>query len=529
MTDFDVISYITNDSGKLVPQRCLRNILEKHGYLSYLLSRYDDNTTDSLREIIYRMINHIEVIPHCKVCGAPVVFDVGNMQYPQYCSAKCRNTSSDVLEKNRAAVSASMKTAYKERGEKIKEKRAKTLSAKYSTQCSSSPFSTDEVKSKIKNTLIDRYGVDNIMKLHKYHTASIETIRNNSVELWKSRGLDIEYTDHNTVIVHNCCKEHGDVEIDVKVFNNRTHDNRYLTSTLCPLCRPNYDFSGPETVIKNMLDELHIKYVANDRKTIKPLELDFYIPDKNIAIEFNGIYFHSDGSGKDKYYHKNKTEKCAEKGVQLIHIWEDDWIMKKDLILDMLKIKLGVYKHKLMARKCKVREISSKTYSEFASKYHLQGSVPSAYKYGLFYDDELVSIMSFGKLRKSLGSKHKEGVYELYRYCVKSGYIISGGASKLFHYAKTHIPNVKEIITYAKRDWSNGNLYKSLGFEFDGFTDPGYFWTNGKGEKLTRYSTRKDLIAKTEDEKKLTETQIMRNRGYYKCYDSGNLKFHYTI
>lgn len=203
--------------------------------------------------------------------------------------------------------------------------------------------------------------------------------------------------------------------------------------------------------------------------------------------------------------------------------------MNKDLILDMLKIKLGVYKHKLMARKCNVREISSKTYSEFASKYHLQGSVPSAYKYGLFYDDELVSIMSFGKLRKSLGSKHKDGVYELYRYCVKSGYIISGGASKLFQYAKTHIPNAKEIITYAKRDWSNGNLYKSLGFEFDGFTDPGYFWTNGKGEKLTRYSTRKDLIAKTEDEKKLTETQIMRNRGYYKCYDSGNLKFHYTI
>lgn len=73
-------------------------------------------------------------------------------------------------------------------------------------------------------------------------------------------------------------------------------------------------------------------------------------------------------------------------------------------------------------------------------------------------------------------------------------------------------------------------IYTSLlGFEFDGFTDPGYFWTNGKGEKLTRYSTRKDLIAKTEDEKKLTETQIMRNKGYYKCYDSGNLKFHYTI
>ena len=525
----EILKYITNDSGKLIPQRCTKQVLEKRGYLNYLLLKYSDNTTDSLREIIYRFYNHIDKAPVCATCGTPVIFDVGNNQYPTYCSAKCRNTSSEVLDKNKAAVSESLKKAYEERGDEIKSRRAKTLSDKYDETCSSSPFSSKEVQENARETMISKYGVDNIMKLHKYHAASIKTIRKKSVDLWKARGLDIEYTDNNTVIVHDCCETHGDIEMDVKMFNNRTHDNRYLTSTLCPLCRPNYDFSGPELVIRNLLDNLGIRYIANDRTLIKPLEVDFYIPDKKIAIEFNGIYFHSEDSGKSKDYHKNKTESCAVKGVQLIHIWENDWICKQDLITDMLKIKLGMYEHKVMARKCTVKEISAKDYAGFVNRYHLQGNVPSSYKFGLFYDNELISVMGFGRLRKSLGSKHKDGVYELYRYCVKSGYIVSGGASKLFSHAITHIPDAKEIITYAKRDWSDGNLYKSLGFEFIGYTDPGYFWTNNKGDVLSRYATRKDLIAKTEEEKTLSESQIMKARGYFRCYDSGNLKFIYKV
>lgn len=522
--DSEILSYITRTDGTLIPQRCTRNILNKRGYLGYLQYRYCDNTTGSIKEVLYRLVHHINTIPVCKNCGKPVIFDAGNMMYPQYCSAKCRNTSPEVLSKNSAAVSIALRTAYNEHGDDIKQKRANTLHTAYN--CStSSPFSSDTVRAQAKNTVLEKYGVDNVMKLPEYRAYSVNGMRNKSVELWKSRGLNIEYTDHDTVIIHNCCQIHPDIEMDIKMFNNRTHDKRYQTSILCPVCRPNYDFSGPEKILKDFFDSYGIHYIINDRKTIAPLELDFYFPDNKFAIEFNGIFFHSEESGKDKNYHKNKSELCDARGIQLIHIWENDWINNRELILDMLRIKFGIFSKKIMARKCTVSAVSPDDYRKFISQYHLQGYVPASYRYGLYYNGELVSVMSFGKLRKVLGSVNKTGIYELYRYCVKSGYIISGGASKLFKYAVNDMPGVKGIMTYAKRDWSTGNLYKKLGFNFIGYTEPNYIWVDSHGNCVSRYASRKDKIVKTPAEKLMTETAIMESRGYYKCYDSGNLKF----
>lgn len=525
--DNEIISYITKEDGALVPQRCTRNVLDKRGYSEYLFSRYDDNSTDSLKEILYRIVHHIDKAPVCKKCSGPVIFDTGNMMYPQYCSAKCRNTDPDVISKNSAAVSKALHSIYEEHGNEIKFKRASTLEKKYGVPECSSPFSIDIVKDKAKLTVFEKYGVDNVMKLPQYRGYSAEALRKKSVELWKSRGLDIDYTGYDTVVVHNGCAKHPDIEMDVKMFNNRTHTNRYLTSTLCPICRPNYDFSGPERILKDFFDTLSVKYMMNDRSVIPPLELDFYFPEKNLAIEFNGIYFHSTESGKNKNYHKNKSELCRVKGIQLIHIWENDWINNSGLILDMLRVKFGVFSKKLMARKCVVSEISSKDYKEFTEKYHLQGYIPASRRYGLYHDGELVSVMSFGKLRKALGSVSKDDVYELYRYCVKSGYIISGGGSKLFKHALSDMKDAVEILTYAKRDWSDGRFYYKLGFEFIGYTEPNYIWVNNCGNCISRYASRKDKIIKSEEDLEKTESEIMESRGYHKCYDSGNLKFIY--
>ena len=139
--------------------------------------------------------------------------------------------------------------------------------------------------------------------------------------------------------------------------------------------------------------------------------------------------------------------------------------------------------------------------------------------------------MTFGNLRKALGAKKNEKVCELYRFCNKIDVSVQGGASKLFDYAKKvlSLDGFEKIITYAKRDWSNGNLYKNLGFEFDGYTVPGYFWTNTRGQRLSRFACRKSEIAKTDEEKNMTEVEIMHSRGFFRCYDSGNLKFHYYI
>ena len=197
----------------------------------------------------------------------------------------------------------------------------------------------------------------------------------------------------------------------------------------------------------------------------------------------------------------------------------------------MLKNKLGKSKNIIYARQCKVYEITNKESSAFLKENHLQGNVNSKYRYGLFYNDELVSVMTFGNIRKPLGAKPDKNYCELYRYCAKQDYRIIGGASKLFKYAVSVLKkeHYSYIISYAKRDWSNGNLYKQLGFTFEGYTVPGYFWTNKFGVTFNRFKFRKSEIAKTEEEKQMTEEEIMTSRGYYRCYDSGNLKFKYAI
>ena len=518
--DKEIISYVTNNTDMLVPQRCSKNVIQNHGWISYLEQRYNDFTSnDIIKESIYRLVHNIDVCPKC-YCGNKITFK--NNSYSKYCSAKCRNNDPGILIKNKTSVSLSMHKIYNERGDEIKDKRKETLHKKYNAK-TSSPFSSNSIYAKAKETIKKRYEVDNILQLDKNKVERIRSQRKKSVELWKSRGLNIQYTDNDTVIIKNCCKIHGDIEMDINTFNNRTKQERMLVSEICTKCNPLNFNSGPEILLKKLLDEWNIKYESNTRKVIAPLELDFYLPDFKIAIEFNGLYYHTN---KPKMYHLNKTEKCDQLGIQLIHIWENDWINNKDLIISMLKNRLHVNQNKIYARKCIVKELDSKTSKEFINKNHLQGNINSSYKFGLFYKDELVEVMTFGKSRRILGTNEGDETYELYRLCSKAGYNVIGGADKLFKYACRILKatNAKTIVTYAKRDWSKGDVYYKLGFKFIGYTAPGYFWANSKGETLKRYKTQRHMLDGSG-----TETQIMNSRSYFKCYDTGNLKFKYNL
>lgn len=526
----DIIDYtFSEENQKFISGRCAKSILEKRNWYDYLINKYNDNSTNSLIETLYRIKHGIDEIPKCKICGKPVKFT--NNAYPNYCSAKCRNNDPEVIAKNKAGVSKALKNVYIERGEDVKKKRANTLEKKYGTSGTSSPFSFKDVQDKVKSTIFENYGVDNIMRLPQYHVNAKEIGRKQSVELWKQRGLDIEYTDHDTIIIKNGCKIHGDIELDIHTFNNRTKPDRMQVSEICPECNPlNYN-SGKEIIMMKFFDELGIKYIINDRKIIKPLELDFYFPDYNIAIEINGIYFHGELSSKSLDYHKHKSELCEKQGIQLIHIWEDDLIEHKNIIFSMLRNKFKKSPRKIGARECEIKEVSSKDSVKFLNENHLQGAINAKYKFGLYYNNELVSLMTFGNLRKALGAKIDKTTCELYRFCNKLDTNVQGAASKLFKYAKEILSaaGFTKIITYAKRDWSNGNLYENLGFTFDGYTVPGYFWTNTHGQRFNRFACRKSEIAKTEEEKSMTEVEIMHSRGYFRCYDSGNLKFHCCI
>lgn len=517
---------VYDSSDKIIPARTRISYLKNHNWYNYLLQRYTDNSTDKISEIIYRIKNNIDELPVCKECGNPLKYN--GVGYPVFCSRKCSNNNTEVKAKNASSVSVSLKSSYKTRGDEIKIKRLHTLQEKYSSVINcSSPFGYKEVQENIKSTVNEKYGVDNVFCLKEMRSDK-EIFRNKSIELWRSRGYDIEYTPNDTVIVHNACSIHGDIEFDLSMFNNRTKPERIHSSVICPICNKKHNVSGYEMALKDILTNWHIEFIEHDRKTISPLELDFYIPDKHVAIEINGLHYH-DEDFVPKDYHMNKTKLCEEANIQLIHIWEDDWLYRNDIVLSMLRNKLSLIDNKISARECIIKTVTSEESRRFLSDNHLQGAVNSSYRYGLYYNDELVSLMTFGRTRRSLGAGKDDRVCELYRFANKLNTIVRGGASRLFSYAKEQLKkDFDTIITYAKRDHSDGNLYKVLGFEHVGMTSPGYCWHKG-GKRIHRFKFRKSEIIRNDEENNMTEVQIMHSRGYRRCYDSGNYLFKIKI
>lgn len=311
------------------------------------------------------------------------------------------------------------------------------------------------------------------------------------------------------------------------------HTNRLIDSTCQHLEKTDsidlevYDELYDE--LKSLIDEDSIK--IHDKTVLKNLnqELDFYIPEKNLAVEVDGTYWHSQKL-KDPKYHQNKSLECLNAGVRLIHIFEYEWIQDetREKIKQLLRNALSSNIKTVYARKCYIKEIDTDIEKEFLNSYHLQGYASSSIKYGLYsqQDDELLSIMTFGASRFN-----NQYQYELIRYCNKPEIRVIGGAEKLFkRFIKDHNP--EQIISYCSLSKFSGGVYSRLGFNrADRFiTEPNYVWVpcNFSNDKtvLTRYQTQ---IKKLKDQGLEiyghTEDEIMQNRGYFKIYDSGNMRF----
>ena len=238
------------------------------------------------------------------------------------------------------------------------------------------------------------------------------------------------------------------------------------------------------------------------------------MPDFKLAIEYNGYYWHSK---KDKNYHLNKTELCNEKGIQLLHIFDfDDLDIWKSIISNKLGLNTKIY-----ARKCIIKELEYKEVKDFLNTNHLQGTCPSKINLGLFYNGELVEVMTFGKPRFN-----KKYDYELLRLCTKKYSNVIGGASKLLKYFKEKYNG--SIISYANRRFSNGNIYKQLGFKELKKTEPNYWYVN-EDEILSRYQCQKHKLKNILEDFKpeLSESENMTNNGYFRIYDCGNIVYEF--
>ena len=236
--------------------------------------------------------------------------------------------------------------------------------------------------------------------------------------------------------------------------------------------------------------------------------------DLGIAFEFNGMYWHQENK-VGKYYHQIKTDAVNNYEYQLIHINEDLWVNKQNIVKSRIRSLLNV-SDRVYARKCEVRQISYP--KEFLNTNHLQGAgSPSSFNYGLFLNNEMVAVMTFSTPRFS-----KEYDYELVRYCSILDISVLGGASKLLKAFK--IDHKGSIVSYSDRSWSKGDLYNKLGFKYSHTSEPNYrYYKHSKS--LSRYECQKHLLkTKFPDSYKdeLTEKEIMELERYYPVYDSGN-------
>lgn len=508
------------------------------------------------KEQIWLFLNNQTQKPTCKNpdCSSHVKFK-GTIErgYSKFCSLKCANESGEAEKKRREVINEKygsdnlMGTEYfMERTRETKkrkygdenfnniEKAKKTKEKKYGSE-------TYNNLEKAKETNKQKYGVENVFGSERIKERSKQTnvfklgvehpSRSDAVKSKKKKKYIQKLKQKFPFIinVHNnifeCrCEKCGDVYEIPRILLNERYREEY---ELCTKCNPigQTPKSKHENEIYDFVDSLGVVAEQNNRDVLNGKELDIYIPEHGLAIEMNGLYWHNEKMINNSY-HLNKTNECAGKNIHLIHIFEDEWVHKPEIVKSIIKNKLGKTENKIYGRKCNVHEINTKTAREFCENNHLQGYVGSSIKLGLFYEDELVSVMTFGKNRLGIGNKG-ETYFELSRFCNKINYNIVGGANKLFKYfIKRYNPD--KVISYADKRYSLGKLYENLGFNHIHDSKPNYFYVI-RGERKHRFNFRKDKLIREGYDKNKSGHEIMLDRGIYRIYDCGHKKYRWNF
>lgn len=355
----------------------------------------------------------------------------------------------------------------------------------------------------------------------------LKNTKNRTYTYEKFEELANERHDHKYKYLHDyvntttkvkiICPKHGVFEM--------TPAN-HLQGQGCPTC--GLVFTNPEKeiieLIKSILGQ-ETEVLIHSRQIINPFELDIFIPSINLAIEYNGLIWHSEKFSEDyKIKHLRKLNICNEKGIRLIQIFEDEWIYKKEIVVSRIKSILGKYDNVIYARKCEIKNVDYDVAAKFLNENHLQGFCHSKIQYGLYYNNELISVMTFGHTRQMKKyNEYYNKTFELLRFAVKQNTIVIGGASKLLnHFIKNN--DFNEIVSYADKRWSQGNLYFNLGFEHTHDSKPNYFYVDGKIRK-NRFNYRKSNLVKKGYDKTKSEHEIMKELGFYRIYDCGTMVF----
>lgn len=410
----------------------------------------------------------------------------------------------------------------------IKEKSQQKIIEKYGGK---SPLVNEEVKKKTEKTMLKKYGV-------RYPSQSSNIIQQKKENYFNKYGVYSHYQRD----IKNFDIWSDDVRLEgflksfetkptyeelAEYFNvDRTAVNgRILHSNLDDYVNVRPGTSVYEKEIVSFLHEDLGISLDNIKQRVTGLlgdtkqEIDIFLPMYNFGIEFNGNYwhsdiFHTDHSGRSTY-HQQKSLLAEEHGIFLFHIFEYEWknLKIKENICSRLKIVLKQCTNKIAARNCEVVELTKQQKKNFLNQYHIQGNDHCSKSYGLKYNGEIISCMTFTK------PKNKQYTWELSRFCSKHDYIIQGGASKLFKYFIKDLNKGDIIVSYNDITKTQGKIYKLLGFSLKSINDPNYIWINIKTEEIrSRYQ-----------EQQAGETKRMHNLGYNRLCDCGTKTWVYKI
>lgn len=318
---------------------------------------------------------------------------------------------------------------------------------------------------------------------------------------------------------------------DFKILSNNMREETFRAIKLSNLVVSKKRFiSKYEKELRDFLTKEGVDFETN-RQILIGKEIDILIPNNKLAIEFNGLKWHTEWFGKkDRYYHLKKTVDCESVGYHLIHIFEDEFVNNKDIVFAKIKhaLKKDYDLPKIMGRKCVVREIYKNDAEEFLKKYHIQGFARSTVYLGAFYNDVLVSVMCFKN------GSIKNYCWELTRYASDYNYRFQGVASKMLNFFITkYLPD--KIISFADRRWTmnnNDNLYTKIGFKLDKITKPDYHYyddtskNNQKYKRIHKMSMSKSILSKKYGlPLTMTEKEMAKELGYDRIWDCGLLKY----
>jgi len=468
----------------------------------------------TIKQRLWHIENKINERILCSICHSkPVSWNIN--EYRLFCSTKCFGGQTEIIEKRQQTMLEKYGVKNYVNHPDFNSKRTKTYLENYDVEWS---LQSPVIRKQIKQTTQERYGVDCYTQSEDYRLKTQKTIidkydreyvsqkRINDDSFQKLNNKEWLIQKHHTEkLTLSKLGEILDVDLTTVVSYIEKHNIQKLR----------FPSSQPELDLIEFIHSLSINNIVINSNKIIGKQLDIYLPDYNLAIEYNGIYWHREKNKKSRAHHLNKMLECKKRNIRLLTIFENEWIENGEIVRNTIKHILGKNENSIYARKTKsVISLDKKEVNEFLEQYHLQGKISFSIGIGLKYENELVSVMTFTDY---------ENHYMLSRFATSKRVI--GGFSKLLSFFEKNYPH-KPIISFADLRWSQGEVYLKNGFTIDKVLSPDYKYIIGN--KLYhkfgfRHKKLKNKLNKYDPN--LTEKENCDNAGLSRIWDCGKIRF----